>query len=223
MKIVCSNCGARHWLSDMQLSNGGCNVVCPRCSTTQYVDASMVDPQSLEPCWYYAVNDDTVGPLSIRDLEFGFQNGQLTLESYVWREGLSDWTALGAVPEFDYLSSPVVGQPTGEEESTRVASVGGVSAGAAGGYAAFGAGEETAAIDLDKLQGGFSPFDDNAAAGGIMGMDGKAAKDDEPAFQAIEPQANPANDMVGARSENSVLFSLSSLQAVSAVPDSASS
>lgn len=216
MKIECKGCGGRLWLSDMQLSTGGCNVVCPRCSTTQYVDASMMDQQSLVPRWYYAVNDESVGPLSTQDLEFNFQNGQITPDTYVWCEGLSDWMSLEAVSELDYLQNPVSGYPTGNEESTRIAGgVAGVS------YAAMGGGEETAAIDLDELQrnsGGFSPFDSNNVSGGIMGMDGKAARDEEPVFDMSSQQApsTPANDMIGARSENSVLFSLSALQAVSA-------
>ena len=51
-----------------------------------------------------------------------------------------------------------------------------------------------------------------------MGMDGKAAHEEEPAFDMSAQQApsTPANDMIGARSENSVLFSLSALQAVGA-------
>ena len=212
MKIVCSGCGARHWLSDMQLSSGGCNVVCPHCSTANYVDASMLDPQTLEPRWYYAVNDESVGPLSTQDLEFSYQNGQITQDSYVWCEGLSDWMALSAVSELDYLQSPVSGTPCGDAEATRMAA-GGIS-----GFGAFGGGnEETAAIDLNELQknnGGFSPFDN--VGGGIVGMDGQAATDDEPVFDMNPaPAQNPANEMVGARSENSVLFSLSSLQAMS--------
>ena len=221
MKIVCSGCGGRLWLSDMQLSNGGCNVVCPMCSTTQYVDASMMDQQALLPRWYYAYNDETIGPLSMQDMEFCFQNQQINLDTYVWCDGMSDWMALKDVGEFDYLQVPVSGAPT-EDESTRIA------AGSMGpSYASFGGGEETAAIDLDELQknnaGGFSPFDSNNS-GGIMGMDGKAAVEEEPAFDMSAQQApsTPANDLIGARSENSVLFSLSALQAVSAPSSSTS-
>lgn len=221
MKIVCNGCGGRLWLSDMQLSGGGCNVVCPHCSTSHYVDASMMDPQAQVPRWYYAVNDESVGPLSTQDIEFNFQNGQLTLDTYVWCEGLSDWMALGAVSEFDYLRMPVTGAPTGSEESTRIAD------GVIPSYAAAGGGEETAAIDLDQLGrdgGGFSPFDSNNAAGGIMGMDGQAAREEEPSFDmsAQPAPSTPANDLIGARSENSVLFSLSALQAVSAPAASSS-
>ncbi|MBR4986896.1 MAG: AgmX/PglI C-terminal domain-containing protein [Proteobacteria bacterium] len=214
MKIICSGCGANHWLSDMQLSDGGCNVICPHCNSTNFVDASMVDPASLEPRWYYAMNDDSVGPLSTRDMEFSFQNGQITFDSYVWCDGLPDWMALGAVNEFDYLRSPVQGEPYGANEATRVA-------GAGGGFGGYplndigGNGEETAAIDITEFSGGgFSPFDNDSSAG-IVGMDGKAAADDEPVFDMSPGSVAPsANDMVGAKSENSVLFSLSSLQAV---------
>ena len=214
MKIICSGCGAPHWLSDMQVSNGGCNVVCPRCSTSNYADASMIDPSSREPRWYYAFNDDTVGPLSTQDIEFSLQNGQISLDSYVWCEGFADWMSLGAVAELDYLASPVQGSPAGGDEATRVAGGGGIGFGAFG-----GGGEETAAIDLSEFQGSYSPFDQQS--GGIMGMDGQAAVDDEPMMD-MGPVTNAANELVGARSENSVLFSLSSLQAVSMAPEASS-
>ena len=199
MKIICNSCGARHWLSDMQVSRGGCNVVCPRCSAQNYADASMVDPASLEPKWYYAVNDDSVGPLSTQELEFSFQNGQVTAESYVWRDGLSDWMSLNSVAELDYLLSPVEGQAMVDDDATRVA----------GGYAQSGgysesAGEETAAIDINAFNnsmggdnGGYSPFGADNGSDNLGSMPS-------------------ANDLVGQKSENSVLFSLSSLQAVSA-------
>ena len=220
MKIVCSGCGAQHWLSDMQVSHGGCSVSCPNCSTQVFVDASNIDPQSLEPRWYYAVNDDSVGPLSTQDLEFSFQNGQVTLDSFVWCEGMSDWMALGSVPELDYLKSALSGTPAaGEDEATRVAGVGGYAGFSPMGDAMGDAGEETAAIDINELEkqsaGGYSPFDN--ASGGIVGMDGNAAVDEEPEFNMNSAMPS-ANDMMGARSENSVLFSLSSLQGMSAVP-----
>ena len=220
MKIVCSGCGAQHWLSDMQVSHGGCSVSCPNCSTQVFVDASNIDPQSLEPRWYYAVNDDSVGPLSTQDLEFSFQNGQVTLDSFVWCEGMSDWMALGSVPELDYLKSALSGTPAaGEDEATRVAGVGGYAGFSPMGAAMGDAGEETAAIDINELEkqsaGGYSPFDN--ASGGIVGMDGNAAVDEEPEFNMNSAMPS-ANDMMGARSENSVLFSLSSLQGMSAVP-----
>ena len=237
MKIICSGCGANHWLSDMQLSDGGCNVICPHCSTKNFVDASMIDPQSLEPRWYYAANNDSVGPLSTRDLEFTYLNGQITLDSYVWCDGLSDWMALGDVPEFSYLKSPIQGTPYGNNEATRVAGGGNV-----GGFpsyqapAAYG-GEETQALDISEEQrqsfanarprGKYSAFG-GGASGGMMGMDAQGAQDDEPVFGDMSDApatSNAANDMIGARSENSVLFSLSSLQAVSAssAPDTSAS
>lgn len=205
----------------MQLSNGGCNVVCPHCSTTIYADASMVDQQSLEPIWYYAVNDQSVGPISARDIEFSFQKGDITLDSYIWREGLSDWMPLSAVPEFDYLLTPVSGSPYGGDEATRI----GEGANAAySGFSTFGTqgGEETAAIDINayEAQNGFSPFDNNNV-GGIMGMDGREAHEDPAPAHTSEPKTNPVNDMVGGQQgESSVLFSLSSLQAASSTPAS---
>ena len=234
MKIVCGGCSARHWLPDANLASGSCRVVCPRCSTERYIDASMLDPQALEPRWYVAVNDESVGPLSAQDLELYYQNGQVTLDSYVWADGLSDWTALSALEEFSYLASVVNGEAV-VDDATRVA-----ARPQGGGYAGMGyaplpdyghGGDETAAIDISSFEqehggGGYSPFDGHHQAG-IVGMDGHAASmeddfqlDMNMGRQAPAPAAGSgfgtANDLIGARSENSVLFSLSSLQAVSA-------
>ena len=217
MKIICNSCGAQHWLSDMQVSQGGCNIKCPICSAKTYVDGSMIDPASLEPKWYYAVNEESVGPLSTQELEFSFQNGQIALESYVWRDGLSDWMALEAVSELDYLKSPVQAESVSDDAATHVAA----GFGSAGGYddLSNSPGEETAAIDLEEFkktagEGGsnYSPF--GGSDGGIMGMDDNTA--DSSAFGSDLGSMPSANDLVGQRSENSVLFSLSSLQAVSA-------
>ncbi|MBQ9395422.1 MAG: DUF4339 domain-containing protein [Proteobacteria bacterium] len=211
MKIKCSGCGAEHWLSDMQLTDIGCNVVCPNCSTTNFVNTSMIDPMSLEPRWYYAVGEETVGPLSTRDLEFSFQNGQLTQDSLVWCEGFGDWMALSAVQELYYLFSPVQGS-SASDEATRVAGVGSAYSGFSSPN--LGNGEETAAIDISEWNDQQDIFSNNS--NGIVGMDGREAVDDEPVFDMNASSAPSANDMAGARSENSVLFSLSSLQAVGA-------
>ena len=217
MKIICKNCGAQHWLSDMQVSQGGCNIKCPTCSAKTYVDGSMIDPASLEAKWYYAVNEESVGPLSTQDLELSFQNGQIALDSYVWRDGLSDWMALEAVSELDYLKSPVQAETVSDDEATRVAA----GFGTASAYDELEnlPGEETAAIDLEEFKktaaegdSNYSPF--GGSSGGIMGMDENTA--DSSAFGSDLGSMPSANDLVGQRSENSVLFSLSSLQAVSA-------
>ena len=216
MKIICNSCGAQHWLSDMQVSRGGCNITCPNCSAQNYADASMVDPASLEPKWYYAVNEESVGPLSTQELEFSYQNGQITADSYVWRDGLSDWMALNAVPELAYLQSPVQGESISDDEATRVAA--GFSSQPTG-FSNFSdaPGEETAAIDLDAFKKSadsgssnhYDPFGGSSSSGGS----------DFGSNMGSEMGSMPsANDLVGQRSENSVLFSLSSLQAVSAPP-----
>ena len=218
MKVTCSGCGARHWLADMNVAGGACRIVCPNCSNTSYVDASMIEPQVLEARWHLAVNGETVGPVSAHDIEQYYQNGQVTMDSLLWCDGMSDWAQLAAVAEFDYLHSPIAGEAAdmmgGDETRVGVAPTG-----------FEGCGEETAAIDINELN-----VNANGAQGGIIGMGGGG--EDEFSFDMGTPQQAPApragsgfdnaNDLVGARSENSVLFSLSSLQAVSG-PSSAPS
>ena len=224
MKVTCSGCGARHWLPDMNVAGGACRVVCPNCSSEAYVDASMIEPQVLEARWHLAVNGETVGPVSAHDIEQYYQNGQITMESLLWCDGMAGWEPLSAVAEFDYLQVPVSGEPADSlaNEETRV---GAPPAGFAASDEFGGGGEETSAIDI-------SEFSTGSEQAGIVGMGGSPAED-EFSFDMGTPQQAPApqagsgfdnaNDLVGARSENSVLFSLSSLQAVSAPAPAASS
>ncbi len=218
MKITCKGCGACHWLPDMHIAGGPCRVMCPQCSCDTIADASMVSPADLEPRWHVAMGDQQVGPVSVHDVELYYQNGQIVLESYVWCEGMADWAPINTLPDFMYLLSQVAGDALVDGgDETRIAAV----------PQGADAGEETCAIDLN----GFDPYANNgaagagAAAGGIVGMNGADAAEDDFSFDMSTPQQAPApqagsgfgsaNDMVGARNENSVLFSLSSLQAVS--------
>lgn len=44
--------------------------------------------------WFYAVNDEQKGPVSIEELYTQFKNGVINNESLVWQEGMADWLEL---------------------------------------------------------------------------------------------------------------------------------
>ena len=218
MRVTCNGCGAQHWLPDMNVSNGACRAMCPNCATESVYDASMMDPQSTIARWHLAVNSETIGPISAQNIEEYYLNGQITLESLVWCDGMAEWAVLGSVSEFDYLRSPIQGGV-----SNAVAAAGGGLMGAMAAGAFGGNGEETAAIDISALEN--SPYGQPQSESGIVGMNGGAPEDDFSFDMGAQQQPAPApgsgfsnaNDMVGgAAGESSVLFSLSSLQAVGA-------
>ncbi|QQR90076.1 MAG: zinc-ribbon domain-containing protein [Myxococcales bacterium] len=49
--------------------------------------------------WHAALDNKPQGPFSVDQIKAFFDQGKLTAESLVWRDGFSDWTALSKVPE----------------------------------------------------------------------------------------------------------------------------
>ena len=58
-----------------------------------------------EKKWFVYVGDHHEGPLSVREVFDRKQQGQVTLESYVWCEGMADWLMLHQVPDLEGLLS----------------------------------------------------------------------------------------------------------------------
>ncbi|MDP4611817.1 MAG: GYF domain-containing protein, partial [Opitutales bacterium] len=51
--------------------------------------------------WFYEKNGEQHGPITEIDLKGMYGNGELTRSNLVWREGMADWTAFGAVFELE--------------------------------------------------------------------------------------------------------------------------
>jgi len=47
--------------------------------------------------WYYALGEEQAGPLSALDLVQSHDRGELPGETYVWRDGMTDWVPLNQV------------------------------------------------------------------------------------------------------------------------------
>ena len=65
--------------------------------------------------WFYATNDQQVGPVSDPELDQLLASGKITGETLVWREGMADWQPLGNIrpaglPPIAGVS-PVAGAP----------------------------------------------------------------------------------------------------------------
>jgi len=61
----------------------------------------------MEKIWYTAVNGQTQGPMTLEELGQQIRHGQLNVQSYVFKQGMSDWAVLGQVPELQsYLQPP---------------------------------------------------------------------------------------------------------------------
>ena len=191
-----------------------------------------------EGVWHIVVDQEQVGPLTVAEVQARFAAGEIDSESYIWREGFSDWLPLAQVPEFTSLvasGSTTTAQPSSGADA--VASMFGAS-----NY------EEPAAAaaksDPGDVFAAHAAKQDDAGGDDLFGTKGaakprSARKTGAPAPDADAPlfgsEAKPAqaanvSSMKGQRNENSVLFSLGNLAALAsdqpraqAAPSSSSS
>jgi len=56
--------------------------------------------EDFSPIWFYLVDNQPQGPLAFRDIDALVRTNDLSFESLVWKEGMSDWEQLGKIPEF---------------------------------------------------------------------------------------------------------------------------
>ncbi|MGB0648312.1 MAG: GYF domain-containing protein, partial [Bradymonadia bacterium] len=204
MRIVCDGCGAKYQVDDSKVENRSFKFPCKKCGEKIVVRQNGVQAESATPeappaadeafepttqlayddhlarqaeeegaVWYVAVGKERVGPISASDVEAYIAQGEVTGTSFVWCDGMDDWTALEAVPALSRLlpqsHDAGLGAPTGEN---------GVPAD----------GGQTGGEDLFVSEQREATFD-------------------EPANSPVISTAQ----LTGQRHENSVLFSLDSL------------
>ena len=58
-----------------------------------------------------SVNGQQSGPFGFHQLQEMVQNGQLTKESHVWKQGMSEWATAGTVQELSALFASVPPPP----------------------------------------------------------------------------------------------------------------
>lgn len=61
--------------------------------------SSMTPPPIPEVCFYLSVNGQQQGPFNMPTLQQMAQVGQLTPQTYVWKQGMANWEMAGHVPE----------------------------------------------------------------------------------------------------------------------------
>ena len=175
-----------------------------------------------EGVWHIVVDQEQVGPLTVAEVQARFAAGEIDSESYIWREGFSDWLPLAQVPEFANLiasGSTTTAQPSSGADA--VASMFGAS-----NY------EEPAPVaaksDPGDVFAAHAAKQDDAGGDDLFGAKaaakprsarkpGAPAPDaDAPLFGSEAKPAQPVNvsSMKGQRNENSVLFSLGNLAAL---------
>jgi predicted Zn finger-like uncharacterized protein len=240
MKVTCQACSAQYTIADDKVKGRKVKIRCKACQTPIVVDGQNPPPQAassghsvvppaLDPfapetalpaeadVWNVNLSDTDSRTMTTAEVIEGFRAGLVTVDAFVWKDGMGDWVPIMDCVELAPLLSdptappaPVAGQtPLAPATAPGPAKVGGMPMLSGAGTAT---GASAARAASAKAQPGADLFGDIDAAGsegedvevhaggsrGVPVAPGATAYDDKP---------------TGARNENSVLFSLDSLKA----------
>ena len=223
MKIVCDSCGAKYSIADEKVAGRVFKIRCKKCGAAIVVkgdqgaaaEATGASSESgaagagfdygSEAAWHVVVEGEQQGPLTPAQLGAMISAGTIGWDAYVWREGFEDWKPAQDIEDLvQAIMNPGGGGEAAAEAGDPFAEAAPASAPpAAAKPAAKAAVSRDVGADLFAQSDAASPFG------------GGGGDDDDVVASAPSPRvsANQAA-MTGARNENSVLFSLSNLQAL---------
>src|SRR5258708_5773577 len=126
MKIVCDSGATKYSISDDKVRGKVFKIRCKKCShiivvrgTHDGAGAGAAPAAGTTPAasdgggWHLVVNGDQVGPLPDADVRERITRGEVNAETYVWKDGFTDWVKLSTVTEFaDDLAANPMATPT---------------------------------------------------------------------------------------------------------------
>lgn len=203
MKISCPSCEAKYSIGDEKVQNRLAKIRCRKCGVDIVIDGRVEPPSitlggtegadapvsstaggSPEFTVDFAENDQRT--LTLADIVAAYNAGYVTAETYVWSEGMAEWTPLGQVPSIVSALNAGVASPAAPAAAPMAHTQ-----------------PQTAAARATTKGSGRDLFGKVAHAG--------SEEDVAAAHSGYEPQ--PASATTGVRNESSVLFSLSALTA----------
>jgi predicted Zn finger-like uncharacterized protein len=228
MKIVCESCGAKYSIADEKVAGKVFKIRCKKCSAVIVVkgdspegdESTRVYDYGGEAIWHVVVAGEQQGPFAPRQIGELLADGKIDWEAYVWREGMDGWQPAKDV-------EPLVSSVMSDSEGAKAPKAAAYGTGQVfGGSSDMGADPFAAADDgglgsviAQQAKSSAGVGDDLFAKSARSPFSG-AAEEEERASVAAASSGRIANARVGGealtgqRNENSVLFSLSNLQAL---------
>jgi len=71
--------------------------------------------------WYYARDGEETGPVTMETIQLLASTGQLTVDDYLWTDGMPEWAAAGDVP--GVFADPYAASPASEPHDRTVSAV----------------------------------------------------------------------------------------------------
>jgi predicted Zn finger-like uncharacterized protein len=244
MKIECQSCGAAYKIADEKVQGKKVfKIKCKKCSSDIIVRGTdYAEPQrpaedeatramdtsagGEEPIWHVVLNGEQQGPYSIPQVREMLAGGHVDAETYVWRDGFDGWLPMQEVGEL----AAVFSAPSAEHEAPFMGND--LFASIAPPPAAEAPMPVAAAAPASDLYSAPEPSRSSArpvsaepakarakvAGGDLFATEARAQEASKPLFSGADeaPAAQAHGDsMTGQRNENSVLFSLATLQQLS--------
>ena len=122
MNVTCDKCQKRYAIADEKVRGKSVKIRCKQCQnlisvqgpSAQAVDTSgapagpspweeestrAMPSLDMSAAWYAMVKGTQIGPLDLVALEQKVKAGELTLRTYLWKQGMADWKRASDVPE----------------------------------------------------------------------------------------------------------------------------
>lgn len=215
MKITCQACQAKYTIADEKIQGKIAKIRCRKCGATVLVDASSGGaakaegggaPPAVTDSWLVSVAEGDQRTMTQRDVVEAHGANVITGDTYVWKEGMTDWQPLAEVAELMtaiHAAAPVAISPSAPPEPDPV------PAPAAAAPTAV-ARRDPARAGADLFAGG--PSDDEVATSAPPHMLARGAAGNAAATSSGALTSGvQGGALTGARDEHSVLFSLSAL------------
>ena len=94
-KIRCKKC------SHVIVVRGGGSAETGSAPSAEFASSPSSAPDlALDAGWHIVVDGEQVGPLSEGDIRARLARGEINPETYIWKEGLPDWVKVSTLPEF---------------------------------------------------------------------------------------------------------------------------
>lgn len=263
MKITCQSCQAKYTIADEKVAGKTVKIKCKKCGSTIVVsglETAAPAPAAAYPGlppmdddgatrvvsvpeaggaptadeWTVNISDDDQRTMTTSQVAQGYASGTITVDTYLWRDGMADWLPLSGIPELTALVSrpgPAAGggapghatdddPAAGMQDNAATVALAQSPFSQPGAMEAFVASRAAPQPETDAAP---APVESAPAAAARRASAGRSGVDlfgGSPAQRAdggdMFPSPNaPSHDdrLVGERNENSVLFSLSSLTA----------
>jgi predicted Zn finger-like uncharacterized protein len=245
MKIECQSCGAAYKIADEKVQGKKVfKIKCKKCSSDIIVRGTDYAPEAQrpaedeatramdtsmggeEPIWHVVLNGEQQGPYSIPQVREMLAGGHIDAETYVWRDGFDGWLPMQEVGELAAVfSAPSELEPSlvGNDLFASIAPTAGADSPFAVAPAAALPSDLYSAPEPSRSSArpvSAEPAKARAKVGGgdLFAPEARVQEASKPLFSGADeaPAASSgADSMTGQRNENSVLFSLATLQQLS--------